>query len=354
MHAPVTLAQIAKEVGATTATVSMALRDKPQISPDTTRRVKEAAERLGYRPDPRFSKLMQFLRTRKDAPFQAVIAYIHDFPNKDGPSWLHTHSEFLNGARKRAAELGFKIEMFWAREPDMTARRLRDILLERGIPGAILTTPSARTWPMREEFNGLGVAVVGYTEWDPQYCRACSNQHHSMLLALANLERLGYRRIGLVLSSQDDANAEHNWVSAYLGHHHKLPRDRRIAPLLGPAQTILSRTAIAGWLEKNRPDCVIGHTNPLLDRILDSGRHVPQDIGFASLDLFPRDDGVECSGIDQVSDVVGGNALQLVVDQIAFSEAGRREHPRLVLIEGKWREGSTTAPVVTFVQPSAK
>jgi LacI family transcriptional regulator len=343
MHAPVTLAQIAKEVGTTTATVSMALRGKPGISSETTLRVKEAAERLGYRPDPRFSQLMQFLRTRKDAPFHAVIAYIHDFPNKDGYCWLHTHSEFFLGARKRGAELGFEIEPFWVREPGMSAGRMRDILRARGIPGAIFTTPSATTWPLTEEFEGLGVAVVGYTEWLPQYCRACSNQHHSMLVALANLERLGYRRIGLALSSQDDANAEHNWLSAYLGHHHALPRERRIAPLLGSAQKIFTRQVLGTWIEKYRPDCVIGHTNPLLDRILELGHRVPRDIGFASLDLFPRDDGLACSGVDQVSAAVGSAALELVVGQIAFRESGCREHPRLVLIEGVWRDGATTS-----------
>ncbi len=342
MPAPVTLAQIAKEVGATTATVSMALRGKPGISSETTRRVKEAAERLGYRPDPRFSQLMQFLRTRKDAPFHAIIAYVHDFPSKDGYNHLHTHSEFLRGARQRAAELGFKIEPFWAREPGMTAGRMRAILRAQGIPGAIFTTPSAATWPLREEFAGLGVAVVGYTAWTPQYCRACSNQHHSMLVALSNIERLGYRRIGLVLSSQDDANAETNWLSAYLGHHHALPRERRIPPLLGPAQKIFTQQTLGAWVKQHRPDCVIGHTNPLLDGIRNLGFRVPRDVGFASLDLFPRDDGLECSGIDQVSDAVGAAAVELVVGQIAFRQSGLMERPRLVQIEGIWRDGTTT------------
>lgn len=354
MSAPVTLARIAKEVGATTATVSMALRGKPEISPETTRRVKEAAERLGYRPDPRFSQLMQFLRTRKDAPFHAVIAYVHDFPVRDGYRWLHTHSEFFAGARKRAGELGFKIEPFWAREPGLSTARLREIFRARGIPGALFTTPSANNWPLAGEFPGLGVAVMGYTEWVPQYCRACSNQHHSMLAIIANLERLGYRRIGLVLSSQDDANAEHNCLSAYLGHHHALPRERKLPPLLGPAQKIFTRGTLGGWLDKNRPDCVVGHTNPLLDRILDLGWRVPKDLGFASLDLFPRDDGLECSGIDQLSAAVGATALELVVGQIAFRESGCREHPRLVLLDGAWREGATTLGRITPAKRSAR
>lgn len=338
----VTLAQIAKEVGTTTATVSMALRGKPDISPEMTRRVKEAAKRLGYQPDPRFSQLMHFLRTRKDAPFHAVIAYVHDFPSKDGYRWLHTHSEFFEGARKRASELGFKLEPFWAREPGLTVARLREIFQARGIPGALFTTPSFSSWPLSGEFPNLAVAAVGYTEWEPEYCRACHNQHHSMLMLLANLERLGYRRIGLVLSTQDDSNTEHNWLSAYLVHHHALPRERKTVPLLGPAQKIFTQAVLRRWITKNRPDCVIGHTNPLLDRLMELGCQIPKELGFASLDLFPRDDGLECTGIEQFSAAVGATALELVVSQIAFNENGCREHPRLVLLEGAWREGATT------------
>ena len=353
MPTPVTLARIAQEAGVTTATVSMALRGKPGISPETVEKVKEIAKRLGYRPDPRFSQLMQFLRTRKAAPFRAVLAYVHDFPVRDGYRWLHMHSEFFLGAQRRARELGFKIEPFWAHEPGLTAARLREILRARGIPGAIFATPSAEKWPFREEFREIGVAVVGYTAWEPPYCRACSNQHHSMLVILQNLECLGYRRIGLVLSTQDDANAEHNWLSAYLGHHHHYPRSRKLPPLLDPAQQIFSRAALCGWIQKNRPDCIVGHTNPLLDRIRECGYEVPRDLGFASLDLFPRDDGLDCSGIDQLSDVVGATALELVVGQISFNESGCRQHPRLVMVEGAWHEGATTAPQTNSLKPAA-
>lgn len=348
MAAHVPLARIAREVGVTVATVSMALRGKPGISPETALRVREAAERLGYKPDPRFSQLMRFLRTRREAPFRAVLAWAHDFPARDGFRWQHTHAEFFNGARQRAAALGYKLEPFWAREPGMTGPRLARILENRGIPGVLLTTPRRDTWCLGEvSFAGFGVAVVGYTEWSPPFCRACSNQHHTMLEMLSRLEEAGYRRIGLVLSAQDDANAEHNWLSAYLGHHHPLPRGRRPAPLLGPPQKIFSRAALESWLDKQRPDCVIGHTNPLLDRIFETGRRVPDDLGFASLDLFPRDDGLDCSGIDQNSAAVGAAAVDLVVSQLAFLESGCREHPRLTLIEGAWHWGATTRQPVT-------
>lgn len=342
MASPVTLAQIAREVGTTVATVSMALRGKPGISAKTAQRVREAAQRLGYEPDPRFSQLMHYLRTRRDAPFQAVLAYLHDFPVRDGFRSFYTHAQFFEGASGRALSLGYKVEPFWVREPGLDEERLCGILRARGIPGVLLVTSRRDGWPLRGRFEGFGAAVIGYTEWEPPFCRACNNQHHGMLEILSRLEQAGYRRIGLVLSTQDDANCEHNWLSAYLAHHYRLPRARRPAPLLGPAHQIYTEKALENWLEKQRVDCVVGHTDPLLDRILETGRKVPEDIGFATLDWFPRGDGLECSGMDQNSAAVGAAAVELVISQLAFQESGCRENPRLTLIDGLWRWGVTT------------
>ena len=48
---PVTLKDIAKKVGKTTTTVSRALNDYGDISPETKQLVRQAAEELGYMPN---------------------------------------------------------------------------------------------------------------------------------------------------------------------------------------------------------------------------------------------------------------------------------------------------------------
>ncbi len=338
----VSLARIAAEVGVSTATVSMALRGHASISAATRARVLAAAEALGYRPDPRFSALMEFLRSRKEAPFHAVIAFVHDYDTAGRYLRLRTPSEFFNGARERGRRLGFQLEPFWARESGLTLPRLAKILRARGIPGAILTSPRATSFPFHEDLADLAVAVVGYTSWTPQYCRACNNQHHSMTLALQSLEARGYRRIGLALSSQDDADAEHNWLSAYLGFHHGLPANRRPPPLLGPESDIFTTNALSRWLSTAKPDCVIGHTNPLLDRLLATGIRIPDEMGFATLDIFERDDHLPVSGIEQHSAEVGAAAMDMVTSQISFQKCEAGRSSRLVLIEGEWVDGATT------------
>ena len=52
MFEPTTLKDIAKALGLSTSTVSRALRDTYEISPETKKLVLEYAEKINYRPNP--------------------------------------------------------------------------------------------------------------------------------------------------------------------------------------------------------------------------------------------------------------------------------------------------------------
>jgi hypothetical protein len=46
---------------------------------------------------------------------------------------------YLQGARERCRQLGYRLEEIWANEPDMTMRRLSQILYQRSIEGVVVT-----------------------------------------------------------------------------------------------------------------------------------------------------------------------------------------------------------------------
>lgn len=72
-----TLKTIAAETGLAIATVSRALKDAPDISDDTKRRVRETAERLGYRPN----RAGVRLRTGKTNVIAVTLSTISDLSN---------------------------------------------------------------------------------------------------------------------------------------------------------------------------------------------------------------------------------------------------------------------------------
>ena len=84
----VTQKDLAQELGLTTATVSMALRGHPRISGETIARVKEAAQRLGYRENPLLSQLMTTLQQQKTSTYTESIALLTAYTDpemKDTP-----------------------------------------------------------------------------------------------------------------------------------------------------------------------------------------------------------------------------------------------------------------------------
>src|ERR1051325_10619811 len=249
-----TMQQIADAGGVSRMTVSLALRNHPQISPETRDRIQEIARHMGYRPDPEVSKLMSHLRRLRPARDPSVLGLITT-AEEPGPWRSNRHfARFYEGAVHRAEELGYHLEEFWLKQPGLTSQRLTRILETRSIEGLLigpLYRPSAH---LSIDFSRFAAAEPGHNVWRPRIHRADHHQFHGMLMAVRQLERLGYRRIGLALLQGFDRRTIHNWEGAYLYCAQKLGKTDRIPPL---ATKTLDKTAFGRWFRQHRPEAVI-------------------------------------------------------------------------------------------------
>ena len=119
-------------------TVSLALRNHPDISKTTAEKVRRVAESLGYRPDPEINRLMTYLRQSREARSDIVLAFLDPWP-RDPSIPDRYHLKLLHeGASQRAQELGFRIDTLWLKEKGMTQRRMSSILYTRGIRGLLI------------------------------------------------------------------------------------------------------------------------------------------------------------------------------------------------------------------------
>ena len=79
----ITMQQVADAVGLTRAAVSLALRKHSSIPARTQTRVAEAAQRLGYRPNPLVSALMSYhLRIKQTSP-RVTLGFLTSHPAHD-------------------------------------------------------------------------------------------------------------------------------------------------------------------------------------------------------------------------------------------------------------------------------
>ena len=333
--------QIAAAAGVSHVTVSRALRNDPSIPVATARRLQQLAKRLGYRPNPLVAALLSQVRTHKPRGDHTVIAYLNAWWPKSTWESCNTKTGQYRGAAQRAAELGFRLENFWLREPGMTPNRLGQILKARGIRGVLVGPLQNQTEPIDFPWGDFALATIGYSLHAPVIPRACHAHFRGMYRSMDELIARGYRRIGYVTSKDFEERVNSLWGAAYRLNQHRLAAGDRIEPLVFGAEA--ERGPLQEWLAATRPDAIVNSLPGVFELLTESGLHAPGDIGFVHLDLPTHLKATDVAGIDQLWEIVGAGAIDLIASQLYTNACGVPKHPVTHLVEGVWVDGGTLA-----------
>jgi LacI family transcriptional regulator len=340
--APVpTIRQLAALTGVSRTTVSLALRNHPSLPVDTRTRIQKLAAAHGYKQDPLVSSLMAHLRTSRAKRSVERIAYFTTWDTRDGWRKPGNENNYFLGACERAEKLGYEIEHIWAREPGVTTARLSKILYTRAIRGIILAPFGNPRSHITMDWKHFATAAISHTLVRPLVHRASHGHYNGMFLALRHLRHHGYRRIGFATRLEQSERVGSSWLAALLVYQQSISPDQRIPPLLSPVPTKAGMDAAAfkRWYHDHTPDVVVSNLSTPLHLLQEMGLHVPEDVGYASLDLINKDD--PWSGIDQQAREVGASAVDLVMTQLQNNEFGLPRYPKTVYMDGLWREGNT-------------
>ncbi|MBI2513221.1 MAG: LacI family DNA-binding transcriptional regulator [Opitutae bacterium] len=342
MSAP-TLKQVAELAGVSKATVSLALRNDVRITLPVREKVQAAARKLDYRPNPLLAVHMAHLRTVQPPQWRATIGFLAQLEKRQ---WHEDRYRPANlayaGATERANALGYTLEIFWLGQPGMTGARMSRILTSRGVPGFVVAP-----WPRPGLGERLGLAwenfaaaTIGYTLWEPDIHRACHDNFSTMGLAFSELLRRGYRRIGFATAAEDDDRVNHQWLARFLVGQTSLPPKGRVPPLLTREW---NAEIFLRWMKSARPDAIITTRGAIVTQWLGKARiRVPEKVGVVT--VYWRPDAPHCSGFYQNFELLGAAAIDLVVAQLHRNERGLPAVPKVMLMPGAWREGSTLRP----------
>jgi LacI family transcriptional regulator len=217
----------------------------------------------------------------------------------------------------------------------MSPERMVGILKARNIQGLLMAPqPHAKTLsPM--EYTDFSAVAFGYSI-QPSLLNVVTNHHyHSMNLMLTKLIELGYRRIGLNVSPDWDDKVENAWIGGLRSARWRYPELVTIPPC---TQGGLGGPVFESWLKKYQPDVVISY-NEIPKTLRALGYSIPEDIGFASLDLRPDDKIL--AGLYENSFYIGQKAVDALVGLLHRGERGIPEIPTRLLVESTWMPGTT-------------
>ncbi len=332
----VTLRDVAAAAGCHFSTVSLALRNHPRLPQTTRDRVAAAAQKLGYVADPALAALSNYRTSRRRVPFRSTLAWITNYPTRDGWRKAEVFAQFYLGAETRAAELGYKLEIFWLRETGMTEARVSHILRARNITGLLIAPQPVPGGSLQLDWAHFSAISLGYSLASPALHVVCPHQYRAMKLAVQRLMERGYRRIGLVVLDIHDKRADQNWTAGYLVMQQLMPEAQRLPPLVPPRW---DEAVFAKWVRKHRPDAIVTKSLEVLAALRRMGYRVPRDLGVALI-TFPSPGG-ELSGVDENATETGAAAVDFLAGMIYRNERGVPAHPQRLLIEGTWIDGTT-------------
>jgi LacI family transcriptional regulator len=187
-----TLRDVAAAASVHPATASRALNPGTRllVSEETAQRVSEAAERLGYRPNP----VARSLRTRRSHTIGVLI------PDLNNPLF----PPIVRGLEDRLAEHGY-VALIGNTDGDLGKEHLVfDQMRARHVDGFVLATATLNSPILAEAAEAdLPVVLMNRTAQDYPFSSVSVDNEQGVRAAVAHLVSLGHTRIGHIAGPQD-------------------------------------------------------------------------------------------------------------------------------------------------------
>lgn len=335
----ITMREIADHLGTSVATVSKCLANKSDISEATRKRVLATCRKLGYRPNPLVSALMRSRRHRTPPSSKLPLAFVTAFPTADG--WRQHPSpifrQMFDGAKARAAGRDYSLEHYWLYREGMTNARFSQMLLARGVHGLLFAPVPEVHASLELEWGEFSTVALGLTPGTEQFHRVATDYYQSMLLAVGECVKRGYKRPGLAARLDTIKRLEHRWEAGYLIAREWFKLAKRPRPLLVHDW---DEKEVWRWLDQEEPDVVIGPVHGRLESLIrGSGRQIPKTIGLVGLAVSHPGDRL--SGILQDGEAIGAVAVDQLISLMERNDTGLPKFPITHTTLARWNPGRT-------------
>jgi LacI family transcriptional regulator len=328
---PTTLADIARALGVSKMTVSRAINNHPEISPETRARILEAAHRMNYRPN----QFARALTTNRSYLLGVVV-----------PDLMHSYfAEICRGIETVAKPLGYQNLICSTDENVKNEQAEIEALLPR-TDGLILASSASPndTKFLRRTIRENGHVVLIDRQFEGVRASTVTTDDVKVgLIATEHLINLGHRRVGH-LKGTDASTA----VQRFEGYKqafakHRLTFDPALVRDCGFTEKD-GQESMAAWLQAGDvPSAIFAANDPAaigaMNAISEARLRIPEDIAIVGGGNIHYGDmlRVPLTTVAWSTSQMGQAAGRLLIDQIENKKRSKEQHiivdPELVVRE---------------------
>lgn len=264
-----TIRDVARVARVSVSTVSRVLNDHPYVTDETRRRVAEAMDELGYRPD-------VAARSMRTGATRAIGFVVADFSNP-------LFSAIAMGADSVLHPLGYSLVLANSvRDPEREAEVIA-ALRDRRVDGLLLSLADERTDGLHERLSTFRSVVLLDRDVPSLKCDRVLTDHAAGLRgALDHLLALGHRRVAMIAGTEAQ-RATRERLKAFregMGDLH----DERLLRAVDPLRDS-GHDATRELLElRDRPTALVAAHNQLFAGVLSAvhelALRVPEDLSI--------------------------------------------------------------------------
>lgn len=304
-----TIVDVARAAGVSVSTVSRVMRDHADVGAATRVHVREAIDRLGYRPSP-------IARALVSGQSRLVTLLVSDITNPFYP-------QLAKSVEQEAKQAGYAVVICNTEDRTAETRRYVERLLRQGLEGVIHASVA------RDEQVLLSLMAderrVVFTNRRPAQSTVSyvvSDNEGGAAELTRHLLSLGHRRIGFITGPKYARNA----MERLKGFRHAMKEEANTQLFVaeGDFSVESGRRAVLEWTNnKLAPTAMIAVNDSValgaLGALVDSRLRVPEDVALAGFDgtQLSASPLLSLTTVDQHIEHLGRLSVQILLRQLA-------------------------------------
>lgn len=338
------MAEIARLAGVGKMTVSRALAGSPNVSEEKRARILKIAREIGYNKSNLVSTVMSHMARSRSVDYGTPLVLLFDSPPPKARSGQKVYEQLITGARRRAQQFGFPLEVMYHDPKQMKDSRLDTILAARGIQGLIINVIKPKGIELRLSWDRLtAVTLGGHLTFPEQFPQLHGDISRTMYQAFTHIKNRGYKRIGFVGQTGWNEDFKNLYRASVLLHQDSVPAEDWVDPLFDPEMN--NDQMVVDWYHEARPDAVLCTYQTPVEILRKAGLEAPRDYGFFCMGVASFEGNY--SGIYLDRSRLAEAAVDIVAKNVLTGNFGVPHVPSRVLLRGTVWEGGTLrgAPV---------